>query len=1071
MSMNVDSAVLVKEFVIALSGWKKIYGHWIPLQYFTEKIKHQLGILYEEQLTQGDVFTALEELSVIDRDFVTSADQVQFGKTITRITTNRTRIKTNGRRSRQTFLCFETKTTKQRAKSSTAELQEAYDMFYNRRQTIIGGIREWRQQQQMMETVTAANNNNGLTEEHTRCVTPMSASPVDEDIKELLKAIGINPKYLDKEDLFVADVKSADIRDSLRHYGCNVQLQLNEKTCKMLAENEDNDKLSKRVDSAKYLPFLEQHNCPLRKSSIQRFIHLGLSLAEEGIDIFQLNKHGGSRGSGKRLVRVIPSKTAKHYYNNAKKWLPELFDALLVEVPDEKSSKEWEDLSQYDQVYLLIKALRTFSVAAFEDVCRTMSEATGKMDPTRQSAMMQKAGLRKNQLRAMKPFLMADPNCIDPFNSEHVLKDKVEATKLDVEPVYTSFKEDNWNRHGYHLPFKEALESHFDNCSKESQINPARLNGHGHHVRSGNQHLEAAANGGSSDGSATTPYGADNLHINLSADHGQSKFLINLALIFIRHGQVVHEDQLLIASIDCKKDTRQVLVDSGIINALNEGLLPALESLGTKYGIPIELFGCFDLAALALLLGKEGSAGWHCCLCKWMRGKDCPEAACERWTLNKLEQHHAAMEQKDAAASKPAEKAQPAERCGVVNKPLLTCIKLHNIVTPVLHVVTLFTNTAFKYMHRWIWNRVEGVPLELIEARESKALALFDKERKLEDFNDAKQYLKQMRIELKELKPGRDGRFDDTDHEAEHNLQKEVVKLAEDDVAKAKTDLKDAKEALSEAATHLKALEINPRYGKTTQELWMSIQNILQKDYNVSPSSYHGGDMEGNQCRILMKRAPEIICRVKELLLQHRAAAVVSARACIASAEEIELFCNGFQHIFQHMDLLSHYCYQSYGSLSDQDLTDAKTCVCRLTQAWKNVMPTIPVKVHMWQHLVANLRRFRRLQNHNDSHIERAHQVGVKDNRRFCGLRNFKLKTEAILKSRATMRKQSVQSMLADTEAKRRRNKKQRVDSNQEETAIARTIYFQSILTLPPIIEKFPSLDELAQMSLQHQHQ
>jgi hypothetical protein len=109
-------------------------------------------------------------------------------------------------------------------------------------------------------------------------------------------------------------------------------------------------------------------------------------------------------------------------------------------------------------------------------------------------------------------------------------------------------------------------------------------------------------------------FNADNLHINLSADHGQSKFLINLALIFICRGQVVHEDQLLITSIDCKKDTRQVLVDSGIIKVLNESLLPALESLGTKYGLPIEVFGCFDLAALALLLGKEGSAGWHCLL-------------------------------------------------------------------------------------------------------------------------------------------------------------------------------------------------------------------------------------------------------------------------------------------------------------------------------------------------------------------------------------------------------------------------------------------------------------------------
>ena len=85
----VDNTALVREFAIAVSSWTpKLYGEWIPLQYFTEKIKHQLDITMEEALTQGDVFKALG--SVIDRPFIDgSEDKISFGKSIIAIASNR----------------------------------------------------------------------------------------------------------------------------------------------------------------------------------------------------------------------------------------------------------------------------------------------------------------------------------------------------------------------------------------------------------------------------------------------------------------------------------------------------------------------------------------------------------------------------------------------------------------------------------------------------------------------------------------------------------------------------------------------------------------------------------------------------------------------------------------------------------------------------------------------------------------------------------------------------------------------------------------------------------------------
>jgi hypothetical protein len=44
------------------------------------------------------------------------------------------------------------------------------------------------------------------------------------------------------------------------------------------------------------------------------------------VDIFQLKKAGGSKGSGNKLVPIIPTTELKpkYYHTNARQWLPQL---------------------------------------------------------------------------------------------------------------------------------------------------------------------------------------------------------------------------------------------------------------------------------------------------------------------------------------------------------------------------------------------------------------------------------------------------------------------------------------------------------------------------------------------------------------------------------------------------------------------------------------------------------------------------------------------------------------------------------------------------------------------------
>lgn len=50
-----------------------------------------------------------------------------------------------------------------------------------------------------------------------------------------------------------------------------------------------------------------------------------------------------------------------------------------------------------------------------------------------------------------------------------------------------------------------------------------------------------------------------------------------------------------------------------------------------------------------------------------------------------------------------------------------------------------------------------------------------------------------------------------------------------------------------------KKLEANKKdYGKATQDLWITIQWMPDKDFSVHISSYHYGNMEGPECKRLL---------------------------------------------------------------------------------------------------------------------------------------------------------------------------------------------------------------------------
>jgi hypothetical protein len=819
----------------------------------------------------------------------------------------------------------------------------------------------------------------------------------------------VNPKYLDKED-FLVGCQSEEAIKHVEAFAARKARKHHE-----IFDNghgDDNDLATRVHDASVYLPCFDKYGLPFRLSVINDLIHCIMKLSQEVPEVLWMVKPGGNKGCGRRLVAVVPSEmnTQKAFNMNAREWLPNLWAALGIEGDN-----------VYFPCFYLLNTLRLECPEAFEDLCRTQSSTAKqfKMDPQRQLAMFEEAQVSYKQARMLRKYFTAD-KC-NPLHSESAIR-KLESVS-HVKPIFSTFQEHKVKRNAWYLPV--------------DQLVVALLN------------------------EQTDKEGVTELHAILSADHGQKAFGVNVTVLLIAGTTVFSERHALVGHIECKHDTTEVLVNSGIIKAINDSFSRLKECLEIPF--PVKLLAVGDLAWYSLALGKQSMSGQHCHRCQLMRGEfqNNPSKKGELWTLQLMRETYDRLE-----SGQLNRKVKSQER-GLTHPMLIDCIEPDDWICPVLHAVTLFTNTPFKSLQRWIWHRLETVAPELLEARRDVLRTKVTKDECWTELLDVETDLKHLKLELKELKPrgsGVNSVFDDDRHRADFYAVQQQVADHKTEAARRKDIHGIAASALARAKALVRGMETNNKaYGKYHQDLWLSIERMLKAEFNVYCSAYHGGDLEGNQCRLLVSEAPRIMKRIKDLLLAHILSLPPAERVKVATPEEVELHCAGFARLFQYMDLIAHYCYQPYGSMTDADVNDAKRAIKLATSLWKNLMPTVPMKVHAWQHLMDDLEKYRGLKSHHEQEIERAHQDGKKHERRFASLRDFKKKTEAGLRLNLTAVSAGVQAMVADTEAKsksRKGGRKRKADAISEEED-DRATYLKSILRLPPLTSRFQSLHEL----------
>jgi len=1032
MAPNVSKAEIVRAFLRVAQQKRRshsVHGKWIPICYWADLVNKEI---HPGSVKASKLYKAMEDCGCFVTTLSDSFDHgcvVAIKRTEARVKRRRASMSISATKKRQ-FLCIETSDTK--ADNLPTNNNTKASFF----------------QEQYFKYARALSESTVVNSVPEASANPTAETKLSNDniayYKNLFAGI-IDDKYLSCDDLFIQTSRPL-INEQIEGVGRKLQEEKVKTHYKKFYQSPAIYKRKdiKTLDPASHPVLTNRFGIPLTVPAIQDIGKAIISIADNVPEVLEFPKFGGSRGRGNTLVtKIVPSSTEERLYANAKRWMPSVLDAA---VEDESP------LARYHIVSVLMKVLASIDNEAFNDVCRSKHRTVHqRMDPLLQKALVFDAHLAQNQLKLIQKYTIHALG----YNIWQPIPKMVQLDAEVFPAIRVPFAEKNKKvikrRVCHYRPIDKLLKWKLDRVLGNTST-PLRFNGN------------------------SDPKKFLRCHVIFGGDHGQKAFRAVVTILIFSDDSVQkfnldYEEDFLCGFIECRKDTHSVL-ESTIAKPLNESLkrIRHAEELvfcrgsdgklfvewgaatavaathadgGTiVHAIPVELFLVGDLAFQLLAQGRDGYASCWCPRCEWgwsdWQCLQCGEPTMgNAWTVESMSTKLSNIQQVEAAGRK----VYPQTRRGVTEEALFDAIPFANFLAPVLHAVDLFLNTAKDMLDAYIDYRLEDRPIALVNARWHEADMKIEERKALAEVESAEQNL---------LDATNDGDAD--------AMQATTAALAE-----ATSAYKSAKKDFGAAAAACRKLEKNKDYGALTQDLRQDVDALLADLIHVLRAAYHGGDMVGPHCRKLMRCAGEAMDALLALLIS----VPREQRAAGCDDDEVTKYCEAFKRLFQYFDVLSHYCYQPYGSITDSEMHAIKTkLVPYMDRLWRKLSRNVQPKVHAWQHLVQDLDRLRGMKHHQEAKIEIAHQIGKRTELRFRALAgSIDKKIKCAMKHQANLDDPATRAMQEVVRISRARKlgekTKARNQLKYEDSKRVKLDHLNSALALPEIEEDFPSLLEL----------
>ena len=166
--------------------------------------------------------------------------------------------------------------------------------------------------------------------------------------------------------------------------------------------------------------------------------------------------------------------------------------------------------------------------------------------------------------------------------------------------------------------------------------------------------------------------------------------------------------------------------------------------------------------------------------------------------------------------------------------------------------------------------------------------------------------------------------------------------------------------------------ELQAKKMKLDKPTIAAIENILLK-YEISPARYHGGKLNGVDCRELMYKSVPIFEEIEQLLLS-----IDHPQRC--SSHTIRQRCKVYCDTLITLDLISSKNGIKLEHLKDGDLSDLRRAIVNLSYLWEQAGLSFTPKIHgVLAHAAVEL--FRGIGDMLEDDVEHLHQQSKKNKR------------------------------------------------------------------------------------------
>ena len=156
----------------------------------------------------------------------------------------------------------------------------------------------------------------------------------------------------------------------------------------------------------------------------------------------------------------------------------------------------------------------------------------------------------------------------------------------------------------------------------------------------------------------------------------------------------------------------------------------------------------------------------------------------------------------------------------------------------------------------------------------------------------------------------------------------------------------------------------------------------LLHTYNIKREAWFGGaKLNGVNCRRLMDKNEDIVSSIKDIFIAMNKGKV--------SEQNIDIYCKEHKQILSEMDC-AYRCMRTL-TITDDLISKTKYHIENTMILWRKLKMPVTPSAHLFEdHILYQMKNIEGgLADKSEDHIELAHQVGKRNERKYCGVTNF----------------------------------------------------------------------------------